>query len=52
MFDIPVYGNTNGKKMLQNSSDLWAHVLINSPVPISKSFDAQSHLSLRWPHMR
>ena len=37
MFDIPIYNNTNGKKLRQNSSDLWAYVLINSPVPISKA---------------
>ena len=52
MFDIPIYDNTNGKKMRQNSFDLWAYVSINSPVPVSKALDAQSRLSLRWSHIR
>ena len=52
MFDIPIYDYTNGKTILQNLSDLWGYVLINSPVPISKALDAQSHLTLRWSHIR
>ena len=52
MFDIPICDNTNGKKMRQNSPDLWAYVLIKSPVPILKALDAQSRLSLRWSHIR